>query len=178
MCVLGRFVVIMGRGRNCLSIILLHVHPLLGNGLVNKFPRSQILAKQSVARLHNNSGNRRSVFNVVCAITSAKQQNCKHAQNNRCYPWGLLGQWRSFAVSHRWEAVSQGHKTVTERSCEDSAVKSLCAIVTVILRVWELFVVTTTEESRIVFILVPKFQSDWRQTDKETLQRLEVLVSV
>jgi hypothetical protein len=36
------------------TIILLHVNPLLGNGLVNKFPRRQILGKQSVARLSNN----------------------------------------------------------------------------------------------------------------------------
>jgi hypothetical protein len=34
--------------------ILLHVHPLLGNVLVNEFPRRQILGKQSVARLRNN----------------------------------------------------------------------------------------------------------------------------
>jgi hypothetical protein len=34
--------------------ILLHVHPLLGNVLVNKFLRSQIRGKQSVARLCNN----------------------------------------------------------------------------------------------------------------------------
>jgi hypothetical protein len=34
--------------------ILLHLHPLLGYGLVHKFPRRQILGKQSVARLRNN----------------------------------------------------------------------------------------------------------------------------
>jgi hypothetical protein len=37
--------------------ILLHVYPLLGNGLVNKFPRRQILDKQSVARSRNNRTN-------------------------------------------------------------------------------------------------------------------------
>jgi hypothetical protein len=51
---------------------MLHVHPLLDNGLVNKFPRRQILGKQSVAGLRNNSDNRRSVFNVVRAMPSAK----------------------------------------------------------------------------------------------------------
>jgi hypothetical protein len=60
------------------GVVLLHVHPLLGRGLVNKFPRRQILGKQSVARLRNNSDNRRSVFSVVRAMPSAKQQNCKH----------------------------------------------------------------------------------------------------
>jgi hypothetical protein len=35
------------------NTILLHVHPLLGNMLLNKFPRRQILGKQSVARLRN-----------------------------------------------------------------------------------------------------------------------------
>jgi hypothetical protein len=44
--------------------ILFHVHPLLGSGLVNKFPRRQILDKQSVARLHNKWG---CVFYAVCA---------------------------------------------------------------------------------------------------------------
>jgi hypothetical protein len=34
--------------------ILLHVHPLLGNVLVNKFSRRPILGKQSVAMLRNN----------------------------------------------------------------------------------------------------------------------------
>jgi hypothetical protein len=68
-------------------IILLHVHPLLGNGLVNKFPRRQILGKQSVARLRNNSDNGRNAFNVVRAMPSAKQQNCKHVYNNRYFLW-------------------------------------------------------------------------------------------
>jgi hypothetical protein len=43
--------------------ILLHVHPLLGNVLVNRFPRRQILSKQCVARLRNNRGG--CVFYVV-----------------------------------------------------------------------------------------------------------------
>jgi hypothetical protein len=34
--------------------ILLHVQPLLGNVLENKFPRRQILGKQAVTRLRNN----------------------------------------------------------------------------------------------------------------------------
>jgi hypothetical protein len=34
--------------------ILLHVHQLLANVLVNKFPRRQILGTQPVARLRNN----------------------------------------------------------------------------------------------------------------------------
>jgi hypothetical protein len=36
-------------------LVLLHVHPLLGNVLVNKSPQRQILGKQSFARLCNNS---------------------------------------------------------------------------------------------------------------------------
>jgi hypothetical protein len=36
------------------NLLLLHVHPLLGKVLVNKFPRRQSLGKQSVARLRNN----------------------------------------------------------------------------------------------------------------------------
>jgi hypothetical protein len=35
-------------------LVLLHVHPLLGNVLVNKFPRTQILGKESIVRLRNN----------------------------------------------------------------------------------------------------------------------------
>jgi hypothetical protein len=45
--------------------VLLYVHPMLGNVLVNKFPRRQILGKQSVARLHNNRWG--YVFYAVCA---------------------------------------------------------------------------------------------------------------
>jgi hypothetical protein len=37
--------------------ILLYTHPLLGNALINKFPRRQILGKQSVARSRNNRTN-------------------------------------------------------------------------------------------------------------------------
>jgi hypothetical protein len=36
--------------------VLWHVNALPGNRLVNKFPRRQILGKQSVARLRNNKG--------------------------------------------------------------------------------------------------------------------------
>jgi hypothetical protein len=66
-------------------LILLHVHPLLGNGLVNKFPRRQILGKQFVARLRNNR--RGCVFYAGCAEQRwnngvmqpvSKQRLCKH----------------------------------------------------------------------------------------------------
>jgi hypothetical protein len=46
------------------TYILLHVHPLLGNELVNKFPRGQILGTHSVSRLRNN---REAVFSVWSA---------------------------------------------------------------------------------------------------------------
>jgi hypothetical protein len=65
-----------------LEKILLHIHPLLGNRFVNKFPR-----RQSVVRLRNNSDKRRSVFFVIRAMPSAKQQNCKHVYDNRCFLW-------------------------------------------------------------------------------------------
>jgi hypothetical protein len=48
---LGPFVLIIIK-----SFILLYVHQLLGNELVNKFPRRQILSEQSVARSRNNRG--------------------------------------------------------------------------------------------------------------------------
>jgi hypothetical protein len=48
---------------------MLYVRPLLGNVLVNKFPRRQILGKQSVAKLRNNRGG--CVFFVVRATPSA-----------------------------------------------------------------------------------------------------------
>jgi hypothetical protein len=47
---------------NQYTFILLHVHPLLGSVLVNKFPRRQILGKKSVARSRNNRGS--CVFRV------------------------------------------------------------------------------------------------------------------
>jgi hypothetical protein len=37
---------------------LLHVHPLLGNVFLNKFPGRQSLAKQSVPRPRNSRGSR------------------------------------------------------------------------------------------------------------------------
>jgi hypothetical protein len=46
----------------------LHIHPLLGNVLVNKFPRRQILGKESVARLRNNR--RSCVFRVRGDVTT------------------------------------------------------------------------------------------------------------
>jgi hypothetical protein len=49
--------------------ILLHVHTLLGNVLVNKFPRRQILCKQSDVRLRNNRGG--CIFYVVRATPSS-----------------------------------------------------------------------------------------------------------
>jgi hypothetical protein len=94
----------------CWAYILLHVHPLLGNGLVNKFPRKQILGKQSVARLRNNSDNRRSVFIVVRAMPSVTQQNCKHIYNNGCFLWcpcrrfivDSEGRWQSVIAEKQW----------------------------------------------------------------------------
>jgi hypothetical protein len=111
---------------------MLHVHPLLGNGLVDKFQRRQILGKQSVARLRNNSDYRRSVFNVVRAMPSARQQNCKHVYNNRsCFLCVIRaevykGQQRSFASSRSWEAVSQGHDAVMEKSWEYKDENGVC----------------------------------------------------
>jgi hypothetical protein len=49
------------------SKILLHVHTLLGNVLVNKFPRRQFLGKVSVARLRNKRGT--CVFRVRGDVT-------------------------------------------------------------------------------------------------------------
>jgi hypothetical protein len=54
-------------------------------------------------------------------MPSAKQRNCKHVYKS--VPEVYRGQWRSFAVSNSWEAVSQGHEAVTEESREDSAAK-------------------------------------------------------
>jgi hypothetical protein len=91
-------------------IISLHVHPFLGNWLVNKFPKRLILGKQYVVRLRNNSGKRRSAFYVVHSMPSAKQQNCKHVYNNRYF----LGGPCRICVG-----VSVGHlQSVTVRSPE------------------------------------------------------------
>jgi hypothetical protein len=43
--------------QNNVCMILLHVHLLLGNRFLNKFPRRQILVKQSVVRSHNKRTN-------------------------------------------------------------------------------------------------------------------------
>jgi hypothetical protein len=69
------------------GLIMWHVDTLPGSRLVNKFPWRQILGKQSVARLHNNSDNRRNCF--LCGprqtnwrnnrTSTARQRSCKHA---------------------------------------------------------------------------------------------------
>jgi hypothetical protein len=73
-----------------------HINALLGNGLVNTFPRRQILGKQSVARLRINSNNRRTAVSMRrlvntplrtwqqyrgnCFLCGSRQAN---ARNNR-----------------------------------------------------------------------------------------------
>jgi hypothetical protein len=54
-----------------LQQILLLVHPLVGNGLVNKFPRRQIFGKQSVARLRNNRG---TSVNILMATNTGNSK--------------------------------------------------------------------------------------------------------
>jgi hypothetical protein len=75
---------------------MLHVHLLLGNVLVNEFPRRKILEKQSVAMLSNNKGG--CVYYVVRAKQEkkngvmqsvSKQWNRIHVYNKRCSPWCL-----------------------------------------------------------------------------------------
>jgi hypothetical protein len=68
---------------------LLHVHPLTGKALVNKFPRRQILGRQSVARLRNNRGG--CVFYVVRATPSAGNGLVNsQLSRNLCFLCGLL----------------------------------------------------------------------------------------
>jgi hypothetical protein len=50
--------------------MLLHVHLLLGNGLVNEFLRRQILGKQSVATSRNN---RTNVYSLL--LGNSKRDN-------------------------------------------------------------------------------------------------------
>jgi hypothetical protein len=70
-------------------------------GKQNKFPQKHILGKQSVARLCNNSDNRRNVFNVVCITPSARQRNYKDICNNRsCFLCMICAEvlWRTRKV--------------------------------------------------------------------------------
>jgi hypothetical protein len=103
-----------------LSILLLHVHPLLGNVLVNDFPQRQILDKQSVARLRSSRGGR--VFYVVRAKQQynkgvmqsvSKQWKSKHVYNNRCFPWCLC---RVLIREVYSDATSVQFRAVTSRS--------------------------------------------------------------
>jgi hypothetical protein len=59
--------------------------PIARQRIDKQVPRRQILRKESVDRLRNNSDNTRSIFNVVRAMLSARQQNCKHVYKNRCF---------------------------------------------------------------------------------------------
>jgi hypothetical protein len=66
------------------KILLLHVHPLLGNVLVNKFPRGQILGKRSIARLRNSRG--KCVFHVRGDVTTVDSDHviCVFCRSDRC----------------------------------------------------------------------------------------------
>jgi hypothetical protein len=108
---------------------------LQGNKLVNMFPRRQFLGKQSVARSRNS---RMNVYSSVCNNQHANRLVRKLSHDlflvwSMSFPVlsnrtvntstilgvfygvraeGLEGQWKSFAVSHSTEAVSQGHKAM------------------------------------------------------------------
>jgi hypothetical protein len=64
-----------------IKIVLLHVPPLLGNVLVNKFPRRQILGKQSVASSRNNKGS--CVFRVRGDVTTVDSDRVTCVRANR-----------------------------------------------------------------------------------------------
>jgi hypothetical protein len=99
--------------KNCNYIlILLHVHPLLGNVLVNEFPR-----RQSVARLRNNKGGcvvyvvrAKQQLNNGVMQSASKQRNCKHVYINRSSLWGLyrrfigdtVGRLQSVVAEYPW----------------------------------------------------------------------------
>jgi hypothetical protein len=80
-------------------ITLLHVHTLLGNRLVNKFPRRQILDKQSVARLRNYR--RGCVFYVFRTKASAGNVPMNSQSDT----------WHVFSVG----SVPRGYKRIRER---------------------------------------------------------------
>jgi hypothetical protein len=62
-------------------------HPLLGNRLINKFPRRQILGKQSVDKLCKNRGG--CVLCVVCATPSAGNG----PMNSQFDMWHVFSVW-------------------------------------------------------------------------------------
>jgi hypothetical protein len=64
--------------------------PIARQRVGKQVPRRHISGKQSVIRLRTNSDNRRNVFNVVHTIPIAKQQNCKHVCNNKCFVRGSV----------------------------------------------------------------------------------------
>jgi hypothetical protein len=55
--------------------VFLHVYPLLGNVLVNKFPRRQILGKESVDRSRNSRGS--CVFRFRGDVTTVDSDHVK-----------------------------------------------------------------------------------------------------
>jgi hypothetical protein len=64
--------------------ILWHVNAFPGNGLVNKFPRRQILGKQSVARLHNNKG---MSVNILTATNTGNNRRTAVSMQRRLRTW-------------------------------------------------------------------------------------------
>jgi hypothetical protein len=111
---------------NC-SLILIHVQPLLGNGLVSKFPRRQILGKQSVARPRNNRTNAYSSFlrnnqranglarYLLRDLFSVWSAPCPVLSNRIVNTSTIIGVFYDVRAES-WEAISQGHEAVTEKS--------------------------------------------------------------
>jgi hypothetical protein len=77
------------------SLIFLHVYPLLGNELVKKFQRRQILGKKSVARLRNNRGG--CIFYVVRPTPSSGNG----PMNSQCDMWHVFSMG-SVPKDYKW----------------------------------------------------------------------------
>jgi hypothetical protein len=87
------------------GIILLHVHLLLGNALVNKLPRRQILGKQSVAMLRNNRGG--CVFRVRGDVTQPWVVVTWHVLPVMCVSVPWLCKWHNSFSSGAVTSQSQ-----------------------------------------------------------------------
>jgi hypothetical protein len=69
------------------------------------------------------------VFNVVHAMPSAKQQNCKHIYNNRCFLWGPYQRFKGDSEVRLQLVIAEkprvkGMKPSRKRAQEGPAIES------------------------------------------------------
>jgi hypothetical protein len=104
-------------------IILLHIHPLLGNGSVDKFPRWQILGKKSITMLRNNRG---MSVNILTATNTGNNRRTAVSMQRPVNT--TLRTWQQYSGNYflfgQRQANARNNRTyiARKRSCKHASV--------------------------------------------------------